>query len=111
MIKHSVSVALTTYNGEKYIAEQLESIIKQSYPVYEIIISDDASKDDTVNIVKQYKKNYPNIILLENTKNVGLNQNFERAIRKCSGQLIAICDQDNIWKEEFLEKIIKNFNY
>ncbi|MCK5601159.1 glycosyltransferase family 2 protein [Candidatus Pacearchaeota archaeon] len=110
MIKHSVSVALTTYNGEKYIAEQLESIIKQSYPVYEIIISDDASKDDTVNIVKQYKKNYPNIILLENTKNVGLNQNFERAIRKCSGQLIAICDQDNIWKEDRLEKIIKNFN-
>jgi glycosyltransferase involved in cell wall biosynthesis len=110
MKKHSVSVALAIYNGEKYIAEQLESIIKQSYPTYEIIISDDASKDDTIKIVKQYKKNHPNIKLLENKNNIGMNQNFEQVIRKCSGQLVAICDQDNIWKEDRLEKIIKNFN-
>ncbi len=110
MTKHSVSVALTTYNGEKYIAEQLESIIKQSYPAYEIIISDDASKDDTIKIVNQYQKNHPNIKLLENKNNVGMNQNFEQVIRKCSGQLVAICDHDNIWKEDRLEKIIKKFN-
>jgi len=104
--KYSVSIALATFNGEKYLSEQLDSILNQSYPIHEIIVSDDCSTDNTMTILKYYERNHPKINILENDKNIGLNKNFERVIKECSGQLIAISDQDNIWKKDKLQLMV-----
>ena len=106
MERPTVSVAMATYNGEKYLAEQLNSILAQTYPVHEIIISDDASKDNTLNIIKSFQRRYACIKLFEDTHTKGLNQNFQRALMQCTGDAIAICDQDNIWEPHKLQKMV-----
>ena len=110
MGKLTISVAMATYNGSKYIAEQLESILAQTYPAHEIIISDDASQDGTLNILERFQTKYSNIRLYKNSQTTGLNNNFERTIGKCKGDVIALSDQDNIWKSNKLEKMINRLN-
>ena len=97
-----ISVAMTTYNGEQYIKEQLTSIIHQSRQVNEIIICDDCSKDHTPEIIQSFQNQYKdiNIKLYINEKNVGYRDNFKKAISLCSGDYIFISDQDDIWKKE-----------
>ena len=93
-----ISVALCTYNGEKYIAEQLESILKQEKSVYEIIICDDGSTDDTLRIITHYENQFPEIIkVYQNSENLGYIGNFEKAMSLCTGDLICLCDQDDRW--------------
>lgn len=105
-----VSVALCTYNGEKFLFEQLKSIASQNYPVYEIIIIDDNSNDDTVKVIKKFQiSNNINIKIIRNKKNIGVIKNFESAILKCTGDYIAFCDQDDIWKPQKIERIIAQF--
>ena len=100
--KPLVSIALCTYNGEKYITGQLDSIINQDYPNLEIIIIDDKSTDDTVNILKSFQEKHNIIKLFVNQANIGFNKNFKKALDNCSAEYIAIADQDDIW---FPEKI------
>ena len=90
-----VSVCIATYNGEKFIAKQLDSILYQISEDDEIIISDDSSCDNTINLIKSY--NDPRIKLFEG--NVFRNPifNFENAIKKSSGDFIFLSDQDDIW--------------
>ncbi len=92
-----VSIALCTYNGEKYLIEQLETLVMQTYPNLEIIAVDDGSKDTTVAILKQYEAKYPNFKVYQNDKNLGYIKNFEKAISLCTGDYIALSDQDDIW--------------
>lgn len=92
-----VSVVICTYNGEKYLREQLESVVKQTFPLYEIIIQDDGSTDRTIQIAQEYADQYDNIIVKTNTHEKGINGNFFSAIHDCTGDFIAICDQDDIW--------------
>lgn len=107
-----ISVAMTTYNGEKYISEQIDSILNQTYKNIEIIICDDCSTDNTINILKEYEKKYNNIKIYLNESNIGLNNNFEKAIKNCNGEYIAISDQDDIWNRNKLELLINNIeNY
>ena len=96
-----ISVAMATYNGEKYISEQLESICTQTKKVDEIIIVDDCSKDGTVEIVQKYMKQYPqcNIRFFANETNLGYKKNFHKAMSLCEGNIIFLCDQDDIWRE------------
>lgn len=101
-----ISIALCTYNGEKYIREQMESLIGQTYSNLEIIIVDDHSTDDTVKILESYKKE--NIKIYYNEKNIGFNKNFEKALRLCKGIYIAISDQDDIWEKDKIEILFKN---
>ena len=94
-----ISVALCTYNGEKYIAEQLDSILNQSESVDEIILCDDGSTDKTVAIIREYQQKHPEIFkIYSNEKNLGYTKNFEKAIQLCTGDLIFLCDQDDVWK-------------
>lgn len=93
----NVSVVLCTYNGEKYIREQLESILNQTYPVYEVVIQDDKSTDDTVDIIKEYESKYSFVKLFINDNNKGFCQNFLSAYLLASGDYILSCDQDDIW--------------
>ncbi len=101
----NVSIALCTYNGERFIKEQLDSILAQTYPIYEIVIQDDHSSDGTWTILEDYKKRFPNLIkIYQNQHNLYWNQNFYLAIQKCSGDMIALCDQDDVWDCRKIEK-------
>lgn len=101
-----VSIALCTYNGELYIEEQLMSILNQTYKNIEIIIVDDGSTDNTVNIIEQIAEKYPQIKIYKNESNLGYNKNFEKAFKACKGDYIAISDQDDIWLTEKIEILL-----
>ena len=100
----TVSVVMCTYNGAKFIREQLDSIISQTYPIYELIIQDDCSTDETVAIIKEYMEKYSFIKLYVNEQNLGFNQNFKSVVMKATGDYVAISDQDDVWFSEKIEK-------
>ena len=91
------SIALCTYNGEKYLAEQLKSIAEQTIIIDEVIICDDRSSDNTVKIIESYQALGLPIILHINDERLGFIKNFEKATSLCSGDIIFLCDQDDIW--------------
>ena len=99
---------MTTYNGEKYLAEQIDSILAQSYSDFELIISDDCSTDATRTILKEYEKKDRRIKLHFNEINLGFKKNFEQVIKLCSGGFIALSDQDDVWTENHLEILMSN---
>lgn len=92
-----VSIALCTYNGEKYLAEQLDSLVGQDYGQLEIVVVDDGSTDGTMTILKRYAEKFPFFNVVQNEKNLGYIKNFEKAISLCKGDFIALADQDDIW--------------
>ena len=100
------SVALCTYNGEKYLRQQLESLVCQTKLPNELVVCDDGSTDGTVKILEEFKKKSPfELRIYVNNKNLGPSKNFEKAIRLCKGDIIFLCDQDDIWLPYKLEKI------
>ncbi len=101
-----ISVAMTTYNGALYLKKQLDSILSQSLAVDEFIICDDGSKDGTKKIIQSYQKQYPQIKFYENQENLGYKLNFKKAMSLCHGDYIFLCDQDDIWMEDKVEKMI-----
>lgn len=104
-----VLVLLSTYNGEKYVIEQLDSLEKQTVPVF-ILIRDDGSTDKTVEIVKNYSKNHNNIKLIEG-ENVGYVESFNKLLLDDEVNrysYIAFCDQDDVWMEEKLSVALSN---
>ena len=110
MPEPGISVALCTYNGARYLAEQLESILTQSPQPGEIIICDDRSTDETVDIIKSFIKEYPGVIhLFINEETLHVKKNFEKALRLCTGDVIFLSDQDDIWKPGKTEKISRYF--
>ncbi|MHA4893633.1 glycosyltransferase [Pedobacter sp. PWIIR3] len=92
-----ISVALCVFNGEHYLAEQLDSILRQDYKNMEVIIVDDSSTDGSWKLLEKFKQEYPQIQLFKNTENIGFNKNFQKALSLCNGQFIAIADQDDVW--------------
>lgn len=108
-IQPLVSIALCAYNGAAYIKQQLDSITDQTYTNLEIIISDDASADDTWKIIEDYQVTEPRIKLFRNEKNIGYNKNFEKAFTLCSGEYVAISDQDDVWEKDKIELMMKNW--
>lgn len=108
MIKPLISIALCTFNGEEFLEEQLESLVNQTYQNLEIIIIDDLSTDRTLQILKGYADKFATIKLFQNEVNLGYIKNFEKAISLCTGEFIALADQDDIWE---LHKIDLMFNH
>jgi glycosyltransferase involved in cell wall biosynthesis len=104
-----LSIVVATYNGEKYLAPQLDSLLNQTYKNIEIIICDDCSTDNTQKIIKDYAEKYNNISYYFHSKNIGVNKNFEFGFSKAKGDFIAIADQDDIWKPEKIETQILQF--
>lgn len=92
-----ISVALCTYNGERYLREQLDSLLAQTYSNMEIVAVDDASTDGTVAVLREYEQRDARLRVFVNSNNIGFIRNFERAISLARGSLIAPCDQDDIW--------------
>ena len=107
MGKKTVSVVMCTYNGEQYLREQLDSILTQSYPPYEIIIQDDCSTDGTIDILHEYAKSFPQVKVFLNKHNLGFNNNFKSAVMRATGDYVAISDQDDIWFPEKLQKQVE----
>jgi glycosyltransferase involved in cell wall biosynthesis len=102
-----VSVCMTTYNGEQFIREQLMTILSQLRTGDEVVICDDSSTDSTVDIICSF--NDPRIRLLVNTKNLGFSRNFTKCISLSRNDVIFICDQDDVWLPNKVEKYLKIF--
>lgn len=95
---------MCTYNGEKYLHQQLNSILNQTYPIYELIIQDDCSTDNTWNIILQYIAQFPTLIhAYRNQVNLGPHNNFKSAFKLATGDYIAPSDQDDIWETKKIE--------
>ena len=106
-----ISVALCTYNGEKYLHQQIDSILNQTVPVHEIVVCDDGSNDQTSKILTQYQTKFPEVFKIHfNTENLRSVKNFEKAISLCTGDIIFLSDQDDIWEENKVEVFIKYFD-
>ncbi|MGL4340369.1 MAG: glycosyltransferase family 2 protein [Rhodoglobus sp.] len=97
----TVSVALCTHNGARFVGEQLRSIFQQTRPVTEVVLSDDASQDDTIALVERLWGSAPHPLpvlkIIRNEKALGVTRNFEQAVIAASGELVALCDQDDVW--------------
>ena len=105
-----ISVAMATHNGEKYIKEQLESIISQSMQPQEIIICDDCSTDNTIEIIESL--NNPIIKLYRNKSKIGVVENFKKAVSLAiDGNFIALSDQDDIWFKHKLETLYDSIKH
>jgi glycosyltransferase involved in cell wall biosynthesis len=103
-----ISVCIATYNGEKYIKEQLDSILPQLKQHDEIIISDDSSTDNTLQIINSFQDK--RIVLLRNQKFQSPIFNFENALKHSTGEYIFLADQDDVWMPDRLEKSIHLFD-
>lgn len=97
-----VSVALATYNGSRFLREQLDSLYRQTRLPDEVVVSDDGSTDDTPAILEEYRQRYGLTYSVNEGKH-GVNANFFRAISLCSGDYIQICDQDDVWLKNKLQ--------
>ena len=101
-----ISIAMATYNGEKYIREQLDTIASQTYLPCELVVCDDGSSDGTLNIVRDFSLtvSFPVRIFI-NENNLGFANNFLKCAAHCTGEWIAFCDQDDIWLTQKLAAI------
>jgi glycosyltransferase involved in cell wall biosynthesis len=106
----SISVAMATHNGQRFIREQLDSLAAQQHLPSELVIADDASSDDTVAIAERFAKTAPFMVHIHrHDKRLGYRANFMRAASLCTSELIAFCDQDDIWSPRKLALCIEPF--
>lgn len=100
-----VQILMSTYNGEKYLKEQIESLLHQSYADIEILIRDDGSTDATRSILEKYNREYENVrVFLES--NIGVTGSFFTLLSKSDADYVAFCDQDDIWLEPKVERAV-----
>lgn len=101
-----ILILLSTYNGEKYLKEQLDSLFLQTYQDFKLIVRDDGSKDRTKEIL-----NFYNIELVDSSKNLGVKKSFETLLKYASENSVAeyfmFCDQDDVWNNDKIEKTLK----
>lgn len=105
---NSISVCMATYNGERFIKYQIDSILNQLRKNDEFIIVDDCSTDNTISIIRSYSDK--KIKLYQNSINIGCNRTFEKAISLSSKEIIFLSDQDDIWKSNKVSKILSSFS-
>lgn len=106
-MNEKIDILMATYNGEKYLEEQIESILKQTYSNFRLIISDDCSTDRTCEILKKYSQIDNRIELYFQEKNLGYVKNFEFLLKKVENEIYMLSDQDDYWLPEKVEKTYK----
>jgi len=110
MNRPSISVAMCTYNGARFVSAQLRSIARQTTLPAELVICDDASSDQTAQIIGEFAADSPiPVRLVRNSTTLGCTRNFERAIRLCEGEIIVLADQDDVWKPDKLAVLAEAF--
>lgn len=110
MYQPFISVCIPTYNGEKYLQECLESILSQTYTSFEVLIIDDGSSDSTIQIIKEYEQKFNNFSFIANKKNLGLVKNWNHCILKAKGEWVKLFFQDDVMKNNCLEKLVENIS-
>ncbi len=105
--KGSVSVALASFNGQTYISEQIQSILAQSAPVTQIVIADDGSSDATLDTARAALGAFDGevVLLPPGQEPLGVTRNFQRALAACTGEFIALADQDDLWHPDKIERM------
>lgn len=103
----TVSVVMCTYNGARFLREQMDSILAQDYPLHEIIVQDDGSTDDTLDILNTYARQHPQIHVYRNEERLGFNRNFHTAMLRATGDFIAPADQDDIWFPQKTRRLVE----
>ncbi len=102
------SIAMTTYNGEQYLDEQLQSFLTQTILPNELVIVDDLSTDNTIQLLYDFQKTAPfDVFIYKNKSNLGYTQNFSKALSLCTGELIFLSDQDDVWMSNKIELLCK----
>lgn len=102
-----VNILMATYNGRKYLKEQIDSILNQTYTDFRLLISDDASTDSTLKILEQYEKKDKRIEIYSHEKNIGVVANFEFLLSKVRSEYFMFADQDDVWENDKVEKSLK----
>ena len=103
----NISIALATYNGERWLREQLDSLARQTFQPWELVISDDQSSDDTRGVIRKFAATSPfSVRLIQNDMRRGFADNFMNALRHCGGDAVAYCDQDDVWSPLKLERCV-----
>src|SRR5690554_3666064 len=103
-----VTIVMATYNGEKYLEEQIDSILSSTYKDFKLYIVDDGSRDSTMEILNRYQKQYPDKIHVKrNETNMGVTLNFLNAISRTRSEYIMLYDQDDVWKKDKIAKTLK----
>ena len=106
-----ISIALCTYNGARYLSDQLRSLAGQRHLPHELVLCDDGSVDNTVSIVEEFARQVPfPVHIVRNPKNLGYSRNFAKAISLCSGEVIALSDQDDFWYPHKLARLAELFS-
>ena len=106
----TISVAMCTYQGSRHIRAQMESILAQTRLPNEVVVCDDGSSDGTVEILRSYSLTAPFAVrITENSHTLGVAQNFEKAVCLCSGDIVVLSDQDDVWREDKLARIEEMF--
>ena len=99
-----VSVALATFNGARYLPEQLDSLARQTVLPMELVVSDDGSTDDTLSVITRFAQTAPfPVRLLDKRERLGFADNFLNAAEHCTGEFVAFCDQDDVWLPHKIE--------
>jgi hypothetical protein len=108
--RKNISIAMATYNGEKFLRAQLDSLSRQSRLPNELVVTDDCSTDQTLKILADFQSAAPfEVRISVNERRLGYAENFLRAASQCKGGLIAFCDQDDVWMEAKLERCLEEF--
>lgn len=107
-----VSVAMCTYNGDRFLSRQLASLAQQSWQPDELVVCDDQSVDSSIAIIKEFARTAPfKVFLYQNKCNLGYVRNFEQAIQMCSGDIVFLCDQDDVWHPEKIKRCVAVFEH
>jgi len=102
-----LSVCMAAYNGARFIREQAGSVLRQLEPEDELIVADDASQDETVSILEGLGD--PRVHVLRHAQNSGVTRAFESALRQANGEIIFLCDQDDVWREDKVRRVLAVF--
>lgn len=107
-----IDILMATYNGEKYIEEQINSILNQTTSDWKLYIRDDGSSDNTVDIIEKFVQRYPDKIFFikDNKKGLGAKLNFGELIKMSSSDYCMFCDQDDVWINDKIEKTLREMN-
>ncbi len=103
-----LTVCLATYNGAEFVVRQLNTVLKQLSANDEVIVVDDGSKDNTVQVIRETYGDRVQVYV--NEKNLGVIHSFEKAISLAKGDILFLCDQDDLWEDDKVETVLKAFN-
>ncbi|MDD3174726.1 MAG: glycosyltransferase, partial [Herbinix sp.] len=108
----TVAIVMTTYNGEKYVGEQINSILASTYQDFELFICDDGSKDSTMSILRDYEKQNPTKVhVFQNETNQGVTINFLKTLCRTTMDYMMFCDQDDVWKSNKIAITLKRIRH